>query len=90
MNKEIILTGDLGSELGQMVAKEIHKDQPNLMVCPVMQVEEAYAIPVEDLLATAAAVAAVLDFFVNLTAFWLDRKDKQKAELEASADRGNC
>jgi len=85
---EIILTGDLGSELGRMVAKEIHEYRPDLNIHPVMQVEEAYAIPLEDLLATAAAIAAVLDFLVNLTAFWLDRKDKQKAELRTRAELG--
>lgn len=81
---KITLTGDVGTELGEYVKKYIQSRHPNLDIWCSIEIEEAQAIPLEDMLVTAAAVAAVLSFILNVGKVWLDRKNNKKAEAQAT------
>jgi len=72
----LIVTGDISLELATHVSDRLGAVQHGVSVRCVESLEEAHSIPVCDMLSTAAAIAAVLSFVLNVRNIVLESKKR--------------
>ena len=84
---EFLLEGDISNELIDLISDQLKPHYPNLRLKCDGAYKEAHAITASDLLTTAAAIAAVLNFLFTVAKGWRNgksdcRENRAKADID--------
>ena len=77
MNKDsntLLLVGDLSVDLVKCISDRLRPLHPDVILLCSEPSRDAHAIILDDVLATAAAIAAVLNFLINAAKAWRESR----------------